>query len=512
MSSKNNLYYTIEAFHKEVTGTCMILTIHFPNNRECKIMVDCGLTQEIEYEDDNRVIPYNINSIDLVCLTHSHLDHIGKLPFIVKSGYNGPIYCSNNTKLTSKLIMEDCAKINEQDYLKAKLIDKNALEPLYTFDHVETTLNLINGISYNQPFSPFEGVTITFFDNGHLIGASSILIQAKYKNSSSLQFLFTGDLKATSEFKDIIPIPDSVKSLKNLVIVQEATYGATDSCEETSEFEDTIIESMNKNNTVFIASIAQERLAVILKKLYEMQLNNLLDDDIPIIVDTTLGINCLKLYERLTPFSFIPKNISFIANNEMRELAVRSPKKKIIIASSGMCDKGISPFYIYNFLGDPTKTILLTSYLSEHTLGREIVEAYYGKKISVYRGKDNIPKLAQVKQINSFSSHSKRDELIEFLEQFSNISYVFINHGSNEAKEEYAKCVEELLNIKTRILGTDKYYKITSKGELFEFEKEPQESSTTCQNKHCSKKKSAVSRTIPVSIRKNVFCSNSVIK
>ncbi len=509
MGSRNNLYYTIEAFHREVTATCMILTIHFPNNVECKIMIDSGLAQEVQYEDSNRDIPYNLHNIDFVCLTHSHLDHIGKLPYIVKNGYSNPIFCTPLTKAASKLIFDDCVNIFERDYLKELKENKNAPLPLYDETDVERTLNLMQTRTYNQMFSPFEGIYITFLDNGHLLGASSILIEVYYKNLNPFNFIFTGDMKNKSEFKTLVPFSDRIFNLNNLQIIQESTYGTTDSSMQVYEFEQKLCEAIDLKHTILIASIAQERLATILNKLKTMQEKGILNSSIPIIVDTNLGIKFLKLYKNNINFNFIPDNVVFVNTPEMREIVLNSPTQKIILASSGMLDKGISPFYAFKFLADPTKTIILTSYLAENSTGRKIVEARQKKKVSIFRNEESVPKLASVHQISDFSSHSKRDDLIEFLSMFKNVSYVFVNHGQTDVKKEYAKYAEDILNINTKILDDTCYYKVTSNNKLYEFVKAPSMDKELNSNKHSAKKKTLISKTVPIQVRKNAFFNSS---
>ena len=210
MSSKNNFYFTLQAFHEEVTGSCIVCTIHFPNNTERNILVDFGIYQETIYEDKNEEIDFNINKIDAVVVTHSHVDHVGRLPLLVKKGYNGPIYCTPLTRKISYELLKNSAKTFEIEYQKEKRISRNPTPPLYNEEDVENMLSLMRVFDYNAENEILDGISITFLDNGHLIGASSIYLKAHYKKETALSVLFSGDYKKTNLFKNVQKIPESI--------------------------------------------------------------------------------------------------------------------------------------------------------------------------------------------------------------------------------------------------------------------------------------------------------------
>ncbi len=497
MSSKNNFYFTLQAFHEEVTGSCIVCTIHFPNNTERNILVDFGIYQETIYEDKNEEIDFNINKIDAVVVTHSHVDHVGRLPLLVKKGYNGPIYCTPLTRKISYELLKNSAKTFEIEYQKEKRISRNPTPPLYNEEDVENMLSLMRVFDYNAENEILDGISITFLDNGHLIGASSIYLKAHYKKETALSVLFSGDYKKTNLFKNVQKIPESILNSK-LSIVTESTL-----CEEYIEpemiFKDKVISCLEKNKGLLILSLAQERLETILFSLKEIQD---LGYDLDICIDAPLGVLLKDIYLKHSAINFTPKGIITITNKEEREIVFRNPKKRIYIVSSGMADYGNAPFYLYNLLPRSDFEVLFTSYLASGSLGRKIMEAPRNGKIPILPFQKSVEKNAIVSQTREFSSHANKDELIEFLSKFPNVKHIFINHGSKAAQEEMKSTLNSL-NLPAVILGTDNFHKITNKGEYFSYPVFKEETKIKNLDDRPSKYSSLENRTIPTFLRKN---------
>ena len=141
------------------------------DNKTIKFVVDCGMYQELEYENQNSKFPTNPEDVEFVILTHNHVDHTGRLPYFVKKGFDGIIYTSNTTKTILGRALNDNARVL-RDTSK-----RRSVKAFYDYEDVDSTLNIVQGCDYNKPIRVNENITLTFVHNGHLIGAASILVQ-----------------------------------------------------------------------------------------------------------------------------------------------------------------------------------------------------------------------------------------------------------------------------------------------------------------------------------------------
>lgn len=497
MSSKNNFYFTLQAFHEEVTGSCIICTIHFPNNIERNILVDFGIYQEKQYEEKNSDIEFNINKIDAVVITHSHVDHVGRLPLLVKKGYNGPIYCTPLTRKISYELLKNSAKTFEIEYEKEKKLTKNPIPALYSQDDVDDMLHLMKVFDYNLETELLDNIFITFLDNGHLLSASSIYLKAFYGKESPLAILFSGDYKKENLFKTVQEIPEKILN-SNLSIVIESTLCEDISIPETL-FKNKVISCLEENKSLLILSLAQERFETILYHLKEIEESGY---EMEICIDAPLATILKDIYLKHSETSFMPKNIITVTSQEEREIIFRNPKKRIYIVSSGMADYGNAPFYLQNLLSRSDIEILFTSYLANGSLGRKIVETPKNNKVSIFPHQKSVKKVANVTQTREFSSHADINELIDFIYKFKNLKHVFINHGSSTAQEEMKKKLDTL-NFSAMILGTTHFHKVTNKGRHYSYQILKNTDNVKINNDRPTKCTCIENRTVPVFLRKN---------
>lgn len=180
MGSKDRLYADIMAVHPEVTGSCNLVIVKQPDNSTVKFVVDCGLFQERQYSKNNESLPFIPANIDFCLVTHNHVDHVGRLPFMVNKGFAKEIYMTETTAKLLPLALEDSHKVL-RDVAK-----RQNHSPLYSEADVSQTMRLIHPCKYNETIQIRPNIKATFFMNGHLMGASSILVQISWEEYETI--------------------------------------------------------------------------------------------------------------------------------------------------------------------------------------------------------------------------------------------------------------------------------------------------------------------------------------
>ena len=462
MGNKIKLYLDIMACHPEVTGSCFLAVLKLPNRETVKFVIDCGLFQEKEYDSLNNELPFDCDEISFVVVTHNHVDHIGRLPLLFKRGYNGKVYCSTQTKILLPLALNDSQKVLD-DVCKRK-----HQSSLYNVKDVETTLNNVVGVDFNNKIKVTPNIEVTFLENGHLIGAAMILIEINYPGEEPINVLFTGDYNNKNEFLNLHELPMRVRN-KRMSVVIESTYGDT-SVEEINHgfFSEKVLEAIEERKTIILPVFSLGRSQEILLRLKELQDTNKLDVNIPIYFDgklaqayTALYCNSKILIDE-SKKDFFPRNL-VAANCEIREKLLQTDDCKIIVTTSGMGTYGPAQVYIPYFISKENALILFTGYTAEGTLGANLKNAKKGETVKI--GGLILKKFADVSYCNEFSAHAKSEELIEFLKNFNNLRGVLINHGQTKAKEAFAEKILKEINInEVGILSRDYFFRIGSYG------------------------------------------------
>lgn len=469
MGNKSKFYAHIEAMHDEVTGSCILVSVSFPNGRLVRFLVDCGLYQEKEYDNLNSKLTFKTENIDFVLLTHNHVDHTGRLPLLTKDGYEGKIYMSDITSQIISPSLNDSYKV-----LKEKCAYEN--RPLiYSVADVYNVINQRVGVKFNETIQIDENVKVTFLKNGHLIGAALILVQISCESDNEfmeyedINLLFTGDYKKDNVFFDVEDIPKWVKKLP-ITIIQESTYGDLNSTDVECCFEDNIVQAAKQGKEILIPAFSQGRFQELLLFLRNMQEIGLLDTKIPIYLDGKLAFQFTNLYLRKDLGlkeecrDFIPDNSCFV-DDDFRKKILTDKEPKIIITTSGMATYGPARTYLPVMVGRKNALVHFTGYNAEGTLGRRVLECEDGQEVLI--GGMNIIKHAEVKNTGEFSGHAKADEMIEFLKGFENIKFILINHGSTDTKINFMEQVQKEVNPKNiDILDRQYFYRINAYGLL----------------------------------------------
>lgn len=462
MGNKAKMYLDIMACHPEVTGSCFLGVLKLPNRETVKFVIDCGLFQEKEYDSLNNELLFDCDEISFVVVTHNHVDHVGRLPLLFKRGYNGKVYCSTQTKILLPLALNDSQKVLS-DVCKRK-----HQSSLYNVKDVETTLNNVVGVDFNNKIKVTPNIEVTFLENGHLIGAAMILIEINYPGEEPINVLFTGDYNNKNEFLNLHELPMRVRN-KRMSVVIESTYGDT-SVEEINHgfFSEKVLEAIEERKTIILPVFSLGRSQEILLRLKELQDTNKLDVNIPIYFDgklaqayTALYCNSKILIDE-SKKDFFPRNLVAV-NCEIREKLLQTDDCKIIVTTSGMGTYGPAQVYIPYFISKENALILFTGYTAEGTLGANLKNAKKGETVKI--GGLILKKFADVSYCNEFSAHAKSEELIEFLKNFNNLRGVLINHGQTKAKEAFAEKILKEINInEVGILSRDYFFRIGSYG------------------------------------------------
>lgn len=459
--ARTKFYADIMSFHPEVTGSCNLVVVKYPDGETTKFMVDCGLFQEKEHYDNNNKLWCNAETLDFVLVTHNHVDHIGRLPYLVKNGFYKSIYM---TKVTSNLIgleLEDSVSVLK-DVAKC-----NNIKPLYDEHDVENTLKKIVGCDFLTTIKVNSNIKVTFIENGHLLGAAIILVQISYPGYDDINILFTGDYHQKNMFFEVKDLPDWVKELR-LTIVQESTYGDTNSESVQECYENNIIAAINEGKTVVTPVFSLGRSQEILYVIKKMQDEGKLSTSIPIYFDGNLAFRYTAIYlhdkieikEEMR--NFLPENLTYVSK-ETRHDILEDNNAKIIVTTSGMGSYGPAQIYIPHYLQKKNALIHFTGYTAEGTLGRRLKETPKGETIEI--SGLMLVKRADVEYTTEYSAHAKADEMINFLNQFSNLKMVLVNHGQTETKKVFAdRVLKEVDTNHVGILGEGYLFRVDTYG------------------------------------------------
>ncbi len=460
MSRSGQPCVDIMALNPEVTGSCNLVSVKFPDGEALRFVVDCGLFQEKGYDNLNETLPFLARNIDFCLVTHNHVDHIGRLPLLVKQGFFKPIYATPDTCKLMPIALADTHRI------LADIAKRKSQRCLYSEADVGNTIKQLRACEFKAIINVHPRVNVTFFKNGHLIGAALILVQIAYPGCENINLLFTGDYNNKNMFFGVPVIPKWVRKLP-LTIVQESTYGDMNSTEMEKCFQTNIQKCLDNGGTAIVLVFSLGRAQEILYVLKCMQKEGKLQG-IPIYLDGKLAIKYTQMFTKKVleinseMQDFLPENL-ILLSKKTRPHILASKEPKIVVTTSGMGSYGPAQQYIQEYLSDPKALIHFTGYTAEGTLGRKLKEAEKGKAVEV--NGLVLKKKAQVEYTTEFSAHAKADEMIAFLKQFENLKLVLVNHGASQTKSIFAdRILSEVKPKAVGILGRDYYFRVNGYG------------------------------------------------
>ncbi|MCK5740409.1 MBL fold metallo-hydrolase, partial [bacterium] len=427
---------------QNVTGSRHLLSI---NGK--KILLDCGLYQGHREDalDKNRNFLFDPADVDVMVLSHAHIDHSGNIPNLVAQGFDGPIYATNATVSLCQIMLRDSAFIQEKDvyYLNKRRAKQNLppVPPLYMMEDAEKAMPLFVGLQYDREFEIAPGVKLIFRDAGHILGSASVELSIN-ENGRKFRLGFTGDMGRKS--MPILRDPNKMRELDALIM--ESTYGNRRHERETEENDlaGIINRVCERGGKVIIPSFAIGRTQALVYDLHKLFDQNRIPN-LPIYVDSPLACNAtdvfrshpecfdretyrLFLREKDDPFGF--GHLEYVRDVDDSKALTQVKTPHIIISASGMCEAGRILHHLKNNIGDPKNLILFVGYAAEHTLARKIMDG--DKKVRIFH--DEYRVRAEIETIEHFSGHADADELFDYLEFIKpeRCKNIFIVHGEKD--------------------------------------------------------------------------------
>ncbi|MBN2737287.1 MAG: MBL fold metallo-hydrolase [Spirochaetales bacterium] len=441
-----------------VTGSMHLIEVN-----QKRILLDCGFYQGKRQEtyEKNLNLPFDPKSIDILVLSHAHIDHSGNIPNLVKNGFKGDIICTYATRDLCAIMLRDAAHIQEYDvmYINKKRAKENLplVEPIYRSQDAVESLKFFLGMSYNRAREIAPGITLTFYDAGHILGSAMVALDIlDQEDNKQKRLVFSGDIGRPN--RPIIKDPEFIESADILII--ESTYGDRvheDVAEADDKLEKIINNTIKQGGKVIVPSFAVGRTQEIVYRLRELIQLGRISRNLPVYIDSPLAVDATGIY-RLHPEAYDEEASRILLGLEGRNTdpfgfdmvhytrTVEESKNLnkieepcIIISASGMAEAGRIQHHLKNNIEDSRNTVLFVGWQAPHTLGRRILE--HQKEVNILNQALKVK--ANVAKINGFSAHADRDEMIAWVKGFrKKPDTTFVVHGEPLASQSFAKTLE----------------------------------------------------------------------
>ena len=447
---------------KVVTGSCHLLAIeHGP-----RILIDCGMFQGRETDRNYDAFHFDAFEIDYLLVTHAHLDHVGRIPKLVKAGFGGAIYATAASRDIAEIILLDSAKIMKEDFetnfkkAQRRGKEKDVREPLYDEDDVEATFDLPwHHPEYDESFELKEGVKVTYHNAGHILGAA--FIEITYQEHGVEQtIVFSGDIGNDND----MVMENLGKCTHANYLYVESTYGDRnhkDTEASIAEFKRVIIDTLRNWGNVMIPSFAVERTQGILCLLKEMHDRKELPH-CKIFLDSPMATRATEVYNNYSEllsqqcqdykkrdgsvFDF--ENLIYTPDVAGSRAINEVDSRAIIIAGSGMCTGGRIIHHFKNRLWNPKNAVIFVGYQAVGTLGRHIVDG--ARWVKIFH--EDILIKANIHTINGFSAHADQDAIIKWISQMEDLYRVYLIHGEEDKQVILRSVIENALHKKAHIV------------------------------------------------------------
>ena len=439
--------------NRNVTGSKHLIEVD-----GLRILLDCGQFQghRAEARERNANLPFDPASIDVMLLSHAHIDHSGLIPVLCRGGFDGTIYCTDATRDLCGIMLLDSAHIQESDaaYLNKKLAKKGEplVEPLYTKEDAAASMQSFESVPYDHPLRLADGLEVIFREAGHLLGSAQIELNVR-ENGRTIRLLYTGDLGR--EGLPILRDPYIPSDVTHFII--ESTYG--------NRFHDTIENAEGKlaeivnravraKGKIVVPAFSVGRSQEVLYSLARLVERGAIPA-LPVYLDSPLSINATEIirshpecFDRETRELILANknplgmgNVTYTRDVEESKQLNELDGPMIIISASGMCEAGRILHHLKNNVGDKRNTVLIVGYCAQHTLGKRLVD----KEPVVRIFGEDYERNAQVEVLNAFSAHADRVELLEYVKRCrSDVERFFVVHGDEDQSIAFADTLREM--------------------------------------------------------------------
>jgi metallo-beta-lactamase family protein len=431
---------TFDGAAQTVTGTQHLLEVN-----GCKILLDCGLYQGKRKDtfERNENFPFKPAELDALVLSHAHIDHSGNIPNLVKSGYRGPIYATEATRDLCNYMLRDSGRIQEAD---AEFVNKLALKrgqpqdavPLYTEEDAIACLKYFKGYRYGQAFIVAPGVTVTFYDAGHILGSAMVVLDVN-EDGRRYRLAFSGDIGRKN-----LPILRDPSYLHGVdYLIMESTYGSRvhrPPEEAFVEFRSLVKDAIARRGKIIVPSFAVGRAQELIYDLQKLIMAKEIKP-LPVYVDSPLASEVTgvfrqhrELFDDEMQGMLRATNGEILLFSSLKYTQTVEESKAIndqegplvIISASGMCESGRIRHHLANNIGDPKNTILIVSWQAPETLGRRLAD--HEKEVRIFGEPYKVR--ARVATINGYSGHAGQDALVQWAAAMKpQVKKVFIVHG-----------------------------------------------------------------------------------
>lgn len=444
---------TFNGAARTVTGSCHLLEL----DDGFRILLDCGLYQgsDEEFEGFNKNWFFNPSDIDCVILSHAHIDHCGRIPKLVRDGFNGKIYCTSATRDLSAIMLMDSAKIQEKDaeYINRKRsVSEKQVTPLYTTEDVYNSFESFVGVGYGKWQNVNDRVSFLLRDAGHIFGSATVTLKIKKDDGNEVTVGFTGDIGRPDR-----PILKDPKPMTNIdYLISESTYGGQNHNKLPYD-EDALLSliertCVKKKGKLLIPAFSLGRTQEIVYILNGLENSGRLPD-IPVYVDSPLAVNATDIY-RLHPDCFDRETVEIMMEdpdpfgfNKLKyvrsvdeSISLNTMKgPAIIISASGMMTGGRILHHLLHHADNRDNTILIVGFCAPNTLGARIRNGE--RKVRIFNSPVNIR--AEVVIMDSFSAHGDQQEMIDFLSSLDRgrLQKVFLVHGDYDRQQLFQQAL-----------------------------------------------------------------------
>ena len=464
MKIETNIYLQSFGAAETVTGSKHLLI-----TPELNILIDCGLFQGIKsLREENWTVPgFDPKAVDVVILTHAHLDHCGYLPLLFKNGYKGKVYMSGPTKDLAEIILLDSAKIQEEDAERANEMGyskHHPAKPLYTTADVEHIFPYFFVLETEAIHQLSKHISFQFFTAGHIPGACSVQINCYEKS-----IVFSGDIGRYRSELLLSPVHPAHADF----IIMESTYGDRlhDNTPIDVELAGLINETIYQRGNILIPCFAVGRAQDVIHILYNLKKQKQIPTSVPVFLDSPMAAAASKVLGRYPEWLTISvkecaqmfSSVTINQDHQNTRRIIAQKESKIILAASGMMTGGRVLEYLKHYLTNSKNTILIIGFQAEGTRGRTLLN--HAHELKIYGEYFSVK--ARIVEIDSLSAHADQAELVRWLKEFKTIKpRVFLVHGEPSAQQALRVKIKDEFDLPATIV---------KKGErllLFSLEKE----------------------------------------